>query len=69
MTKVIKADFGQKHLEEDLGPVMDRLVNVFIEHFGEKAGLELALGVCASLDNLSEKLQKEINGRTEPRDA
>lgn len=63
MTNVIKAEFGQRHLEEDLEPVMSNLIDVFIEHFGEEAGLQLSLGICASLNNLSEKLEKEINGR------
>ena len=63
MTNVIKADFGQRHLEEDLEPIMSSLIDVFIEHFGEEAGLQLSLGICASLNNLSEKLEKEINGR------
>ena len=55
--------FGQRHLEEELEPVMSNLIDVFIEHFGEEAGLQLSLGICASLNNLSEKLEKEINGR------
>ncbi len=63
MTNVITADFGQRHLEEDLEPIMSSLIDVFIEHFGEEAGLKLSLGICASLNNLSEKLEKEINGR------
>jgi len=67
MTNVIKADFGQRHLEEDLQPIMNGLVDVFIEHFGEEAGLQLSLGVCASLNNLSENLEKEINGRGDSR--
>ena len=43
MTNVITADFGQRHLEEDLEPIMSNLVDVFIEHFGEEAGLQLSL--------------------------
>ena len=66
MTNVIEAEFGKRHLEEDLEPVMRNLVNVFCEHFGQEAGLQLSLGVCASLNNLSEKLEKELNGRTKP---
>ena len=53
MTNVITADFGQRHLEEDLEPIMSNLIDVFIEHFGEEAGLQLSLGICASLNNLS----------------
>ena len=67
MTNVKKADFGQRHLEEYLQPIINRLVDVFIEHFGEEAGLQLSLGVCASLNNLSENLEKEINGRGDSR--
>tara|TARA_R110002020_G_scaffold110708_3_gene255763 strand:- start:4843 stop:5052 length:210 start_codon:yes stop_codon:yes gene_type:complete len=66
MNNVIEAQFGKRHLEDDLQPVMDSLVNVFCEHFGQDVGLQLSLGVCASLNNLSDKLEKEINGRTKP---
>ena len=66
MSNVITADFGQKHLEEDLQPIMMDLVQCFIDHFGEEPGQQLALGICASLNNLSEQLEQEINGRTNP---
>ena len=67
MSNVISADFGQRHLEEDLQPIMIDLVQCFIDHFGEGPGKQLAHGVCASLNNLSEQLEKELNGGTSPR--
>ena len=57
MSNVITADFGQKHLEEDLQPIMMDLVQCFIDHFGEEPGKQLALGICASLNNLSVQLE------------
>ena len=38
MTNVITADFGQRHLEEDLEPVMSNLIDVFIDILGRKLG-------------------------------
>ncbi len=66
MTNVISADFGKRHLEEDLQPIMMDLVQCFMDHFGEEPGKQLALGVCASLNNLSEQLEKELNGGRNP---
>ena len=66
MSNIISADFGKRHLEEDLQPIMMDLVQCFIDHFGEEPGKQLAHGVCASLNNLSEQLEKELNGRTTP---
>ena len=66
MSNVISADFGKRHLEEDLQPIMMDLVQCFIDHFGEESGKQLALGICASLNNLSDQLEKELNGRTTP---
>ena len=66
MSNVISADFGKRHLEEDLQPIMMDLVQCFMDHFGEGPGKQLALGVCTSLNNLSDQLEKELNGRTTP---